>query len=99
MNRFMGMMPRSEIELTKKFQDNLGKIIVEAGPNGWTITYADYSTEYRDCVDTSESNMEAALVVLKSHDLGITEIVKPDNSCMSEKKTHSFNLHSHEKTH
>jgi len=93
MNRFMGMMPRSEIKLTKKFQDNLGKIIVEAGPNGWTITYADYSTEYRDHVDTSESNMEAALVVLKAHNLGETEIVKSDSSCISEKKSHSFNLH------
>ena len=74
MNRFMGMMPRSEIKLTKTFKDDLGKIIVDAGPNGWTITYADHGTEYRDHVDTSESNMEAALVVLKSHNLGEIEI-------------------------
>jgi len=38
MNRFFGMMPRSEIELIGKFKTDLGIIVVEAGKNGWTIS-------------------------------------------------------------
>lgn len=67
------MMPSSEIEVSKTFKDDLGlKIRVEAGKNGWTITYADSSSEYEDVEDTTENNFQAALTVLKSH-FNVTE--------------------------
>jgi hypothetical protein len=74
MKRFFGMMPCSEIELTKTYVDSLGlNIRIEVGKNGWTITYADSSTEYKDVVDTVENNLAMALKVLESH-LTVTEV-------------------------
>lgn len=36
------MMPRSEIEIEKKYDAGNGMYItIQAGPNGWTIIYAD----------------------------------------------------------
>jgi hypothetical protein len=73
MKRFMGMMPSSEIELSKTFKDDLGlKIRVESGKNGWTIMYADSSSEFKDVEDTTENNFQKALAVLKSH-FNVTE--------------------------
>ena len=46
MNRFFGMMPSSEIEVSKTFKDDFGlRISIDAGKNGWTIMYADSSSE------------------------------------------------------
>ena len=68
MNRFFGMMPLSEVKIRKTFIDDLGlKISIDAGENGWTIMYADSSSEYKDVVDTTENNFNSALTVLKSH--------------------------------
>ena len=68
MKRFMGMMPSEEIKKSKQFIDSSGlKITIDAGENGWTILYADSSSEYKDVVDTTENNFNAALTVLKSH--------------------------------
>jgi hypothetical protein len=68
MDRFMGMMPSSEVEINKTLIDDLGfRVTVQAGPNGWTILYADSSSEYRDVVDTSENNFNAALAVLNQN--------------------------------
>ena len=68
MKRFFGMMPSSEVKLKKTFVDSLGlKITIQSGENGWTILYADGSSEYKDIVDTTENNFNAALEVLKSH--------------------------------
>jgi hypothetical protein len=73
MKRFFGMMPSSEVKMSKTFVDDLGmKISIDAGENGWTIMYADGSSEYKDVVDTTENNFNAALIVLKSH-LDVTE--------------------------
>ncbi len=69
----MGMMPSSEIEVSKTFKDDLGlKITIQAGKNGWTIMYADSSSEYKDVKDTTKNNFESALTVLKSH-FNVTE--------------------------
>jgi len=74
MNRFMGMMPSSEIKLSKRYVDDLGlKITIDVGENGWTIIYADHSTEYKDVVDTIDNNLNSALTVLKSH-MNIKEV-------------------------
>ena len=77
------MMPSSEIEVSKTFKDDLGlKIRVEAGKNGWTIMYADSSSEYKDVEDTTENNFQSALTVLKSH-FNVTECAKKEE-CKGE---------------
>ena len=64
----MGMMPSDEIKKSKTFIDELGlKITIDAGENGWTIMYADCSTQYKDTVDTTDNNFNTALEVLVSH--------------------------------
>lgn len=76
MNRFFGMMPSSEVKKQKKFVDDLGlKITIQAGENGWTILYADHSSEYADVVDTVENNFNKALETLKSQ-LNVKEFKK-----------------------
>lgn len=68
MKRFFGMMPSDEIKIQKTFVDDLGlKIRIQAGENGWTILYADSSSEYADVVDTSLNNFNTALRKLKEH--------------------------------
>jgi hypothetical protein len=62
------MMPSSEIKMSKMYIDDLGlKITIDAGENGWTILYADSSSEYKDVVDTTLNNFDKALKVLKGH--------------------------------
>ena len=69
------MMPFSEIEISKRFKDDMGlEVTIDAGPNGWTILYADSSSEYKDEIDTAENNFKKALEILKSH-LDVKEIV------------------------
>ena len=81
MKRFMGMMPSSEIEISKVFKDDLGlKITVEAGENGWTILYADNSSEYKDVQNTAQNNFDEALSVLKTH----FDVSECDDSPMEE---------------
>lgn len=67
MVRFCGMMPSSDIERQEIFKDmsNL-KIIIQAGVKGWTIIYADGSTDYADKVDTVNNNFNEALGVAES---------------------------------
>lgn len=74
MRRFFGMMPASEVKLSKTYVDGIGlKITIQAGPNGWTIMYADSSSEYKDVEATTEENFEEALSVLKGHFSELTE--------------------------
>lgn len=61
MKRFFGMMPSSEIERSKTYDDGYGlKIRIDAGPNGWTVTWADGGTNYKDVESTTEDNFKAA---------------------------------------
>lgn len=70
MKRFMGMMPSTEVEIIKRIKDKDGKeITIESGKNGWTILYADSSSEYQDVESTAEENFNLALGRLKSHGL------------------------------
>jgi len=67
MNRFMGMMPSDEIKKEKRFlvgHQNL-TVTIQAGENGWTILYADGSSEFKDVVDTTENNFNKALEIIK----------------------------------
>ncbi len=59
--RFFGMMPSSEVKIRKHYRDqhNL-PISIDAGSSGWTVTWADYSTSYRDIENTPEANFKEA---------------------------------------
>ena len=59
-----------------QFKVGVGQLIVtvQSGENGWTILYADSSSEYKDVVDTIENNFNEALDVLTTHFSNINEI-------------------------
>jgi hypothetical protein len=70
MKRFMGMMPSNEVEIIKRIKDKTGMgITIQSGKNGWTILYADSSSDYQDIESTAEENFNRALGRLKSHGL------------------------------
>lgn len=61
MKRFFGMMPSTEIEIEKYYKDKDGyKITIQAGLKGWTIIYADSSTEFRDITTSADENFREA---------------------------------------
>ena len=65
--------PSSEVQISKTYKDRNGrKVIIDAGKNGWTIMWADHSSDYKDVEDTAENNFQEALTKLKSH-LDVTE--------------------------
>ena len=75
MNRFMGMMPCDKVEREEKFKVGLGgTVTIQAGKDGWTILYADNSSEYKDVIDTTDNNFNKAMEVLKTHFDNISNI-------------------------
>lgn len=61
MKRFAGMMPANEVERSEAFKDqNNQKVRIDAGPNGWTIIWADLSTTYADAPVGTEENFKNA---------------------------------------
>lgn len=76
MNRFFGMMPSTEVELSKRYIVGVmgGEVTIQAGKNGWTILYADSSSEYDDVVDTAENNLNKAYQILQSRFCEIKEM-------------------------
>jgi len=81
MKRFMGMMPSSEVHKSRQYVDSIGLVItIQAGPNGWTILYADSSSEFKDVEDTTEKNFDAALKILKKQFKGLKEYENPSES-------------------
>lgn len=72
----MGIMPSEEVKKRKRIKVGQGQLTIEiqAGENGWTLIFADLSTEYKDVVDTVDNNFNAALKVAKSY-FTITEPV------------------------
>jgi hypothetical protein len=77
MKRFFGMMPSSEVKREERFKVGVGQLTVtiQAGENGWTILYADSSSEYKDEVDTTDNNFKKAMEVLKTHFVDINKKV------------------------
>ena len=74
MKRFMGLMPADCIKISKDYKDEFGlKVHIDAGLEGWTILYADGSSEYKDNIATSEENFEEAYKTV-SKNLTLTEI-------------------------
>ena len=69
MRRFFGMMPSSEIESERYYKDKNGyRITIQAGVNGWTIIYADSSTEFKDITASTDENFNTA------YDLAISRL-------------------------
>lgn len=61
MKRFFGMMPSDEIEREEGYLDKYNhKIIIQAGPNGWSILYADGSSQYKDETKSTDDNFKEA---------------------------------------
>lgn len=64
MKRFFGMMPVNEIERTEHFVDENGlSVRIDAGPNGWTVRFADMSSKYKDESIGTEANFKNAYEV------------------------------------
>ena len=81
MKRFFGLMPSASIEISKKFKDESGYIIhIDAGKEGWTILYADNSTDYEDFEGTAEENLERAYKVANEK-LGELTPVENEEAC------------------
>lgn len=76
MNRFIGMMPSSEVKKEEQFKVGVGQLTVtiQAGENGWTILYADNSSEYKDIIDTVKNNFDNAFNLLKAQFNNINKI-------------------------
>lgn len=74
--RMFGMMPASEVTVNKRFRTDCGGVTCEAGPNGWTVIWADGSTNYGDTVDTAENNLQKAIDKLLHHIPEAEEIKK-----------------------
>ena len=61
MYRVLGMMPAAYVEKCKDYKDsNNLRVTIEAGPKGWTIIWADQSTNYFDADNTTEDNFKIA---------------------------------------
>lgn len=68
MNRFFGMMPCNEIKRESKYRlENGGVVIIQAGPNGWSVLFPDQSSEFKDTTATTRENYKEALEVAKKH--------------------------------
>ena len=82
MKRFFGMMPTSEIEIEKILTDDNGmKVRIQAGPNGWTILWADGGSTYKDEVHTTEENYNIALEEVKKHLTIVSENDTSNEDC------------------
>lgn len=84
MKRLFGCMPSCEVEKKKRYKCNDGlEITIEAGPHGWTVIYADYSTNYENVDDTTENNFQKAYnFAIK--DLGKLTEVPLNRGCIKE---------------
>lgn len=74
MKRFMGMMPSTEIKKESRFKDKThSKIIIQAGENGWTVLYADGSSQYKDITQDVDKNFKEAYEIANS---ALGELIK-----------------------
>lgn len=63
------MMPSNEVKREERFKVGMNQLVVtiQSCEKGWTILYADSSSEYQDEVDTIDNNFNKAMKVLNSH--------------------------------
>ena len=75
MNRIFGLMPSNEVEKEVIFKDPHDlTITIQAGPNGWTILYADGSSRWQDEENTTEENFKKAFRIAEGGLGTLTEI-------------------------
>lgn len=68
---FFGMMPSDEIKRESKYRlENGGLVIVQAGPNGWSVLFPGNSSEFKDVIATTRENFREALETAKKILLG-----------------------------
>ena len=70
MERFFGIMPVDEIEIEKVFKDSPESSCTEtiqAGPNGWSILWADHGSTCKDESIGTDENLKNAIAELKKH--------------------------------
>ena len=61
MQRFFGMMPSDEIEKEVRYRDKKGyDVLIQAGPHGWSIIWADNSSTFNDVDADTETNFQTA---------------------------------------
>lgn len=59
--RFLGLMKSDDVKANGAFRDPRGlHIEIEAGPKGWTIVWADFSTTFKDVEQETELNFKEA---------------------------------------
>lgn len=76
MKRFMGMMPSSEITIEKRYKDKSKlPVLIQAGPHGWTIIYADGGTNFKDVDAEDKINFKSAYDEAVSHLGTLTPVV------------------------
>lgn len=82
MKRFFGMMPSDEISIRKSYKDKHDlTIMIQAGEHGWTVIYADSSTNYKDVDDTPENNFKKAYDVAVEALGELTEVQNEGKVC------------------
>lgn len=80
LKRFFGLMPYTEVEKETNYIDCHDHIVqIQAGPHGWTVIYADGSTNYKDIDADTETNFNEALRVATDN-LGILVQYNYDNN-------------------
>lgn len=78
--RFFGLMPCTEVEKEAHYIDCRDRPVrIQAGPHGWTVVYADCSTNYKDIDADTETNFNEALRVATDN-LGILVQYNYDNN-------------------
>ena len=70
------MIPSSEVKREERFKVGMRQltVTVQSCENGWTILYADSSSEYQDEIDTTDNNFDKAMKVLNSHFSDINKV-------------------------
>lgn len=59
--RFLGLMKSDDVKANGAFRDSCGlHLEIEAGPKGWTIIWADFSTTFKDIEQETEFNFKEA---------------------------------------
>ena len=51
------------------------KVIIQVGKNGWTIIYADHSTDFKDIISSANKNFEEAYNLAVNRLGTLTEII------------------------
>ena len=94
MMRVFGIMPTEEVTMQESYIDGMGgTIIIQAGPNGWSILYADGSADYCDEVNEDTINFQKAYDKVNENIGPLTKISCVDDveEVVSEDTVNNYN--------